>query len=84
MEFREFSTPEVSDYDITSSMDEGRVTMKKDNSLMIELIDLVGILEDGEWTSYGMTEEEYMNPTRATIEKVRQIVQGEAQNQKTR
>lgn len=75
MEFREFSSPEADDYDITSSMDESRATLKRDNNLMIELIDLVGILEDEEWISYGMSEEEYMNPTRATIEKVKKVLQ---------
>lgn len=84
MEFREFSSPEADDYDITSSMDESRATLKRDNNLMIELIDLVGILEDEEWISYGMSEEEYMNPTRATIEKVKKVLQEQSTEKKVK
>ena len=35
MEFREFSNPEADDYDITSSIDESRATLRRDNSIKI-------------------------------------------------
>lgn len=75
MEFKEFSNPENADYDITSSLRTNTPPVEEDKSIMMELINLVGFLEDGEWVAYGMTEEEYMNPTRATIEKVKQKLQ---------
>ena len=84
MEFREFSNPEADDYDITSSIDESRATLRRDNSLMIELIDLVGILEDEAWVSYGMSEEEYMNPTRVTIKKVKKVLQEQQAERKVK
>lgn len=65
-EFTEFSNPESADYDITSSLQE-----KEPNIHTLEIIDMVGFLEDGEWTMYGLTEEEYMNPTQETVDKIR-------------
>lgn len=65
-EFTEFPNPEEKDYDITSSKEMGEI-----NQYLLEIIDLVGFLEDREWEKYGITEEEYMHPTEETVNKIR-------------
>lgn len=74
-EFTEYPNPEELDYDITSST-KG---MGELNQYTLEIIDMVGFLEDGEWQQYGITEEEYMHPTEETVNKVRTYL--EKQNQ---
>lgn len=66
-EFTEYPNPEETDYDITSSTKES----EEINQYILEIIDMVGFLEDGEWQDYGLTEEEYLNPTEETVNKVR-------------
>ena len=50
-----------------------------------DIADLVGFLEDGEWEEYGITEEEYMNATEETVNKIKAIVaKREEEQNKTR
>jgi hypothetical protein len=76
MEFREFSNPEGLNYDIESSLENKQVVTKQTvvNPYVESLMELVGLLEDGEWEEYGITECEYMNPTADTIFKVEQCL----------
>ena len=80
MEFREFSNPEGRDYDITSSLKSGSVPTKS-NPYVVQLMDLIGILEDitdeDLKEQYGINMNEYLNPTRETIEKVSQKLNSE-------
>jgi len=73
MVFKEFSNPLEEDYDIKSSLDSisSNNNNISDNPYMDQLVDLVGILEDDEWLGYGMSEEEYLHPTKDTIIKVK-------------
>ena len=73
MEFKEFTNPEEKDYDINISLNS-----YKDNSSVNpytnQLIDLIGILEDISeeelYEKYGISIDEYLNPTEDTINKV--------------
>lgn len=65
-EFTEFPNPEELDYDITSSKGMGEI-----NQYSMEILDMVGFLEDDEFTKYGITEEEYLHPTQETVDKIR-------------
>ena len=65
-EFTEFPNPEELDYDIKSSKGMGEI-----NQYSLEILDMIGFLEDEEWTKYGITEEEYLHPTQDTVEKIR-------------
>ena len=65
-EFTEFPNPEEVDYDITSSQGMGEI-----NQYSMEILDMVGFLEDGEHVIYGITEEEYLHPTQETVDKIR-------------
>lgn len=88
--FNEFSNPESADYDITSSLKEEEKeisvhTPSESEKYIIEIADLVGFLEDGEWEEYGITEEEYMNATEETVNKIKAIVaKREEEQNKTR
>lgn len=62
-EYSEFTNPEISDYDL--------YVTNNNEELQYQLLDLIGILSDGEWEQYGITREEYMNPTIEVIEKVK-------------
>lgn len=73
MEFREFTNPEEADYDITMSINNENTVEKQPNPYIEQLIDLIGILEDvtdEDLVQYGITMEEYENPTLDTIIKV--------------
>lgn len=78
MEFKEFTNPEETDYDIKSgfNVEENNLIADDKTQTAIELISLLGgFLEDEELDSiyeiYGITVSEYMNPTRETINKVK-------------
>ena len=79
MEFREFSNPERRDYDINSSLNDDNYSSNSQsiqhaNKYYMQLFDLIGILEDFEESelieNYGITMQEYLNPTAETIKKV--------------
>ena len=79
MEFREFSNPEGRDYDINSSLNDDNYSsnsqsVQDSNQYYMQLFDLIGILEDIEESelieNYGITMQEYLNPTAETIKKV--------------
>lgn len=65
-EFTEFPNPEELDYDITSSKGMGEI-----NQYSMEILDMIGFLEDDEFIKYGITEEEYLHPTQETVDKIR-------------
>lgn len=75
-EFSEFPNPEEADYDITSSLHDEEVvkTPTKENPYLIELINLIGFLEDFTeeelMEEYNITEREYFSPDATTIKKV--------------
>ena len=75
MEFREYSNPEERDYDIKSSLNNNYLSNSLEaNEYDIQLLDLIGILVDIDETelieNYGITMQEYLNPTAETIKKV--------------
>ena len=79
MKFREFSNPEERDYDINSSLNDDNYSsnsqiVQDSNQYYMQLFDLIGILEDIEESelieNYGITIQEYLNPTAETIKKV--------------
>lgn len=75
MEFKEFSNPESKDYDIYSSFgEESTSNSGVSNPYVEKLIDLIGILEDFTdeelQNDYGISVNEYFNPTAETIAKV--------------
>ena len=79
MEFREFSNPEGRDYDITSSLkgySDSNVNSNNINPYSDQLMSLIGIVEDVTEESlqsqYGISMNEYFNPTADTIRKVEQ------------
>ena len=79
MEFKEFGNPESNDYDITSSLKSNSNNNNKSYNPYIEqLIDIIGILEDVTeeelQEEYGISMNEYLNPTAYTIRKVEQRV----------
>ena len=77
MEFREFSNPEERDYDINSSNNDNysfnSQSVQDANKYHMQLFDLIGILEDFEESelieNYGITMQEYLNPSAETIKK---------------
>ena len=77
MRFREFTNPEEENYDITSSLntnDYSSQNAQGSNSYNMQLIDLIGILEDVTeeelQEQYGISMSEYLYPTEETINKV--------------
>ena len=79
MEFREFGNPEERDYDINSNLNDDNYSSNSQsiqdaNKYYMQLFDLIGILEDFEEAelieNYGITMQEYLNPTAETIKKV--------------
>lgn len=77
MEFKEFSNPLENDYDIKHTYEEGKVNNNTINNPYSELlINMLGILEDVNeeelYETYGISEQEYLNPTRDTIIKVKE------------
>ncbi len=83
LEFKEFPNPEEKDYDIFSAHD-GVDRPGEINSYFMEIIDMVGFLEDGEWVKYGITENEYMHPTAETVEKIRKAISHPLDEETTR
>jgi len=73
MEFKEFTNPLEKDYDIKfNSVDAYNTPME--NPYVEQLLILVGVLEDINevelYNKYGITINEYFNPTKETIDKV--------------
>lgn len=77
MEFKEFNNPESKDYDITSSL-KFNSNATNNNPYIEKLINLIGILEDANeedlQEEYGISMNEYLNPTADTIKKVEQKI----------
>ena len=76
-EYNEYHNPEATDYDLNITSNEVESNNNSNNKLIYELYDLIGILEDNEQPPYGLTYEEYMNPTRETINKVKKAMEEE-------
>ncbi len=75
-EFSEYTDPESMNYDIKMSLGNDTNT----NNYSEQLIELIGILEEDELyllDEYGITMEEYLNPTAETIAKVREYLENE-------
>lgn len=77
MEYKEFSNPLEKDYDINYSHEKENVNNTSISNPYSELlIDMIGIIEDITeeelYETYGITEQEYFNPTRETIIKVKE------------
>ena len=77
MEFKEFTNSEEKNYDITSSFSKTERAKKesKENKIsqsFTELLGALGFPEVDELSPYGITEEEYMNPSLTTIKKLRE------------
>ena len=78
-EFSEFPDIEEDDYDIKSGYidNEGNVlnTNNSYGDVSMDLAELIGLLEDDEFENieelYGITQEEYMHPTKEVLKKVR-------------
>lgn len=78
MEFREYGNPEERDYDINSSLSNNHLSnsqkIQEDNQYCMQLLDLIGILEDFDENelieNYGITMKEYLRPDAETIKKV--------------
>lgn len=70
MEYKEYTNPLSSDYDLRineeSIIEEGPIK----NNLSILLVDLIGVHEENDLNIWNITYEEYLNPTPATIKKV--------------
>ena len=82
--FKEFTNPESVDYDIKTAVNKETVTIKKSvnqkEKYIREIINMVGFLEDGEWVNYGITEDEYLNPTIEVVNKIKNKVKQEEKN----
>ena len=78
-EFTEYSNPESLDYDIKSGLrnnekninEEKEKTENKYSKIFSELYFFLGCPEDFELASFGFTEDEFDNPTKETIEKLK-------------
>ncbi|MBE6144589.1 MAG: hypothetical protein E7169_03335 [Firmicutes bacterium] len=76
MEFKEFSNPLENDYDINSSHSQ---TSKQDQELvqsvynkqMMTILNEIGLLEDDDLKKANISFEEYLNPTKETILKLK-------------
>ena len=77
MEYNEFANVEGRDYDLYSN-DGNMKTDSNTNPYSDELVELVGILEDVTdedlMSQYGITMNEYFNPTEETIKKVKETL----------
>lgn len=80
MEFKEFTNPEEKDYDINSSLENNTYNFQSSNQYSEQLEDLIGILEDVTeeelQEQYGISMNEYFNPTEETIIKVSKRING--------
>lgn len=85
-EFSEFDNPEEKDYDLHTHGQNHEDELDKmiANKYEDELLDLIGILEDVDTINmveeYGITEEEYFNPTAETIKKVKAKLESESKH----
>lgn len=76
MEFKEYSNPEGMDYDINSSLRNSAPNFNATqyNKYDEQLLDLIGILgditEEELLENYGISMQEYLNPTAETLKKV--------------
>jgi len=81
MKFREFSNPEEADYDISTALSSNSGYTNINNPYDEQLVGLIGVLEDVSekelLEKYGITYEEYLHPTEATIDKVMDAIQME-------
>ncbi len=75
MEFKEFTNPEESDYDIMMSLEGETNSNTQENPYVEEQINLIGLLEDVNdaetLATYGITAEEYFNPTKESIGRLK-------------
>lgn len=75
MEFKEFTNPEESDYDIMMSLEGNANTNSEENPYVEEQMNLIGLLEDVNdaetLATYGITAEEYFNPTKESIRRLK-------------
>lgn len=85
-EFSEFDNPEEKDYDLRthSSNHEDELDNMMSDKYKDELMDLIGIVEDIDSINmveeYGITEDEYFNPTAETIKKVKAKLESESKH----
>lgn len=74
MEFREFINPEEKDYDINSNLMDSNTNNSSFNPYSEQLLNLIGILEDITeeelQEQYGISINEYLNPSAEVISKV--------------
>lgn len=75
MEFKEFTNPEESDYDIMMSLEGETNSNTQENPYVEEQLNLLGLLEDIDDASilatYGITADEYFNPTQESIGRIK-------------
>ena len=85
-EFSEFDNPEEKDYDLHThgQNHEDELDKMMSDKYQDELMDLIGIVEDIDTINmveeYGITEEEYFNPTAETIKKVKAKLESESKH----
>ena len=87
MEFKEYTNPEERDYDINMSLENTNNKENKHNRIHEEFFYLffyLGFPEVHELEEYGITEEEYNNPTLSTIKKLKDYALDLKYNRKTR
>lgn len=75
MEFKEFTNPEETDYDIMISLEGNTNSDGDDNPYVEEQMNLIGLLEDVNETkvlaTYGITAEKYFHPTKESITRLK-------------
>lgn len=87
MEFKEYTNPEERDYDINMSLENTNNKENKHNRIhkeFFELLSYLGFPEVHELEGYGITEEEYTNPTLSTLKKLKDYALDLKYNRKTR
>ena len=96
MEFKEYTNPEERDYDINMSFKNTNNKENKQNRIheenkqnriheeFFELLSYLGFPEVHELEEYGITEEEYTNPTLSTIKKLKDYALDLKYNRKIR
>lgn len=75
MEFKEFTNPEEADYDIMMSLEGNTSSSENENPYVEEQMNLIGLLEDVSdaeiLATYGITADEYFNPTKESIGRLK-------------
>lgn len=96
MEFKEYTNSEERDYDINMSLKNTNNEENKQNRIheenkqnriheeFFELLSYLGFPEIHELEIYGITEEEYNNPTLSTIKKLKDYALDLKYNRKIR